>query len=84
MSSSSVPLKTRRVGDRCTLNPSRPQTSSYWCDVAVRRGGVSPGVVLVTRPWLKLTRSVAKGPRVAEQCAVIIPLLPLRQQEGYW
>ncbi|GFU68172.1 hypothetical protein TNCV_38821 [Trichonephila clavipes] len=28
MSSSSVPLKTRRVGERCTLNPSKVQTSS--------------------------------------------------------
>ncbi|GFU38292.1 hypothetical protein TNCV_2432891 [Trichonephila clavipes] len=31
MSSSPVPLKTRRVGQRCTLNPSRAETSSRWC-----------------------------------------------------
>ncbi|GFT64433.1 transposable element Tc1 transposase [Trichonephila clavipes] len=30
-SSSPVPLKTRRVGQRCTLNVSRTETSSQWC-----------------------------------------------------
>ncbi|GFS73981.1 uncharacterized protein TNCV_108571 [Trichonephila clavipes] len=34
-----VPLKTRRVGQRCTLNLSRVETSSHWCGVVVRRGG---------------------------------------------
>ncbi|GFX84421.1 uncharacterized protein TNCV_4135311 [Trichonephila clavipes] len=29
--SSPVPLKTRRVGQRCTLNLSRAETSSRWC-----------------------------------------------------
>ncbi|GFY23199.1 uncharacterized protein TNCV_3764391 [Trichonephila clavipes] len=38
-SSSLVPLKTRRVGQRCTLNLSRAETSSRWCGVVVRRGG---------------------------------------------
>ncbi|PRD29619.1 UNVERIFIED_CONTAM: hypothetical protein NCL1_28832 [Trichonephila clavipes] len=38
-SSSPVPLKTNRVGQRCTLNHSRAQTSSRWCGVVVRRGG---------------------------------------------
>ncbi|GFW26436.1 hypothetical protein TNCV_4506761 [Trichonephila clavipes] len=47
-SSNPVPLKTRRVGERCTLNLSRAQTSSRWCDVVVRRGGASSGVVLTT------------------------------------
>ncbi|GFV81493.1 uncharacterized protein TNCV_52171 [Trichonephila clavipes] len=37
--SSPVPLKTRRVGQRCTLNLSRAKTSSRWCGVVVRRGG---------------------------------------------
>ncbi|GFU72081.1 uncharacterized protein TNCV_2976661 [Trichonephila clavipes] len=37
-SSSPVPLKTRRVGQRCTLNLSRAETSSRWCGVIVRRG----------------------------------------------
>ncbi|GFT51682.1 uncharacterized protein TNCV_2421431 [Trichonephila clavipes] len=38
MGSSPVPLKTRRVGQRCTLNLSRAETSSRWCGVVVRRG----------------------------------------------
>ncbi|GFU98469.1 uncharacterized protein TNCV_3653001 [Trichonephila clavipes] len=47
-SSSPVPLKTCRVGQRCTLNLSRAETSSRWCGVVVRRGGASSGVVHVT------------------------------------
>ncbi|GFT11841.1 uncharacterized protein TNCV_1923621 [Trichonephila clavipes] len=39
MSSSPVPPKTRCVGQRCTLNLSRAETSFRWCDVVVRRGG---------------------------------------------
>ncbi|GFX97653.1 hypothetical protein TNCV_3065411 [Trichonephila clavipes] len=31
MSSSPVPLMTGRVGERCTLNLSRTETSSRWC-----------------------------------------------------
>ncbi|GFX59629.1 uncharacterized protein TNCV_3753941 [Trichonephila clavipes] len=38
ISSSSVPLKTRRVGERCSLNLLRAQTPSRWCGVVVRRG----------------------------------------------
>ncbi|GFU99250.1 uncharacterized protein TNCV_2739111 [Trichonephila clavipes] len=71
-SSSPVPLKTRRVGQRCTLNLSRAETSSRWCGVVVRRGGDNSGVVHVTRPWFKITWSVAKSLRVAEQCDVNI------------
>ncbi|GFV82096.1 uncharacterized protein TNCV_2789941 [Trichonephila clavipes] len=37
MSSSPVPLKTHRVGQRCTLNLSRAETSSRWRDVVVKR-----------------------------------------------
>ncbi|GFU71458.1 uncharacterized protein TNCV_2378451 [Trichonephila clavipes] len=40
LSSSPVPLKTRRLGELCSLNLSRAQTSSRWCGVVVRRGGV--------------------------------------------
>ncbi|GFW92296.1 uncharacterized protein TNCV_3541821 [Trichonephila clavipes] len=47
-SSSPVPLKTRHVGQRFTLNLSRAQTSSRWCGVVVWRGGASSGVVHVT------------------------------------
>ncbi|GFW81241.1 uncharacterized protein TNCV_375891 [Trichonephila clavipes] len=50
MRSIPVPLKTRRVGQRCTLNLSRAETSSRWCGVVVRRGGASSGVVHVTWP----------------------------------
>ncbi|GFW71614.1 uncharacterized protein TNCV_2548281 [Trichonephila clavipes] len=46
--SNPVPLKTRRVGQRCTLNLSRAETSSRWCGVVVRRGGARSGVVHVT------------------------------------
>ncbi|GFU59057.1 uncharacterized protein TNCV_2933541 [Trichonephila clavipes] len=46
--SSPVPLKTRRVGQRCTLNLSRAETSSRRCGVGVRRRGASSGVVHVT------------------------------------
>ncbi|GFS67320.1 uncharacterized protein TNCV_2902901 [Trichonephila clavipes] len=46
--SSPVPLKTRRVGQRCTLNLSRAETSSRWCGVVVRRGDASSGVIHVT------------------------------------
>ncbi|GFW30399.1 focal adhesion kinase 1 [Trichonephila clavipes] len=38
MSSSPIPLKTRCVGQRCTLNLSRAETSSRWCGVVARRG----------------------------------------------
>ncbi|GFY22764.1 uncharacterized protein TNCV_2180251 [Trichonephila clavipes] len=37
-SSSPVPLKIHRVGERCSLNLSRAQTSSCWSDVVVKRG----------------------------------------------
>ncbi|GFV60966.1 uncharacterized protein TNCV_996991 [Trichonephila clavipes] len=35
-SSCPVPLKTHRVGQRCTLNLSRAETSNRWCGVVVR------------------------------------------------
>ncbi|GFU93229.1 histone-lysine N-methyltransferase SETMAR [Trichonephila clavipes] len=47
-SSSPLPLKIRRVGERCSLNLSRAQTSSRWWGVLVRRMGASSGLVLVT------------------------------------
>ncbi|GFV75856.1 hypothetical protein TNCV_1454531 [Trichonephila clavipes] len=48
ISSSPVPLKTRRVGQRCTLNLSRAETSSRWFGVVVRRGSASSDVVHVS------------------------------------
>ncbi|GFW80701.1 hypothetical protein TNCV_3235531 [Trichonephila clavipes] len=47
-SSSPLPLKTRPVGERCTLNLSRAETSSRWCGVVVRRCDTSSGVVFIT------------------------------------
>ncbi|GFU36705.1 transposable element Tcb2 transposase [Trichonephila clavipes] len=46
MSSSPVPLKTRRVRQRCTLNLLRAETSFLWCGVAEECA--SSGVVHVT------------------------------------
>ncbi|GFW58320.1 hypothetical protein TNCV_2634941 [Trichonephila clavipes] len=43
-----VPQKTRRVGERCTLNLSRAQMSARWCGVVARKGGASSCVDLVT------------------------------------
>ncbi|GFY32470.1 uncharacterized protein TNCV_3559781 [Trichonephila clavipes] len=65
MSSSPVPLKTRRVGRRCTLNLSRAETSSRWCGGVVRRGGCQ----LRCRPrhLTILQNYVIRRPRVAEQ-----------------
>ncbi|GFW30314.1 hypothetical protein TNCV_3850851 [Trichonephila clavipes] len=39
MNSGPVPLKTCRVGQRCTFNLSQAETSSRWCGVVVRREG---------------------------------------------
>ncbi|GFV79017.1 uncharacterized protein TNCV_3687241 [Trichonephila clavipes] len=47
-SSSPVTLKSRRVGQRCTLNLSRAETSSRWCGVLVRRGVGVPDQVSST------------------------------------
>ncbi|GFX85098.1 uncharacterized protein TNCV_4979531 [Trichonephila clavipes] len=48
MSSSPVPLKTRRVGQRCRLNLSRAETSLRWCGVAVRKGAANSGKLIKT------------------------------------
>ncbi|GFV92232.1 uncharacterized protein TNCV_1896681 [Trichonephila clavipes] len=71
-SSSPVPLKTRRVGQRCTLNLSRAETSSRWCGVEVRRGGCQLRCRLCHLTMVQNYLSVAKSPRVAEQCVVNI------------
>ncbi|GFT17090.1 uncharacterized protein TNCV_4738221 [Trichonephila clavipes] len=70
MSSSPVPLKTRRGGQRCTLNLSRAQTSSRWCGVVVRERGCQ----LRCRPrHLTMVQNyVVRRPRVTEQCDVNI------------
>ncbi|GFS91621.1 hypothetical protein TNCV_1140201 [Trichonephila clavipes] len=46
--------------------------SSRWYGVVVKRGGASLGDALVIRPFFKITRSITKSPRVAEQCDVNI------------
>ncbi|GFY04620.1 protein tyrosine phosphatase type IVA 1 [Trichonephila clavipes] len=46
--------------------------SSPWCDMVVRRKGASSGVILVTLPWFKMTRSIAKSSCAVEQCNVNI------------
>ncbi|GFW60394.1 uncharacterized protein TNCV_942611 [Trichonephila clavipes] len=63
-SSSPVPLKSPRVGQRCTLNLSRAETSSRWCGVVVRRGGCQ----LRRRPrhLTMVQNDVAESPRVAK------------------
>ncbi|GFY20698.1 uncharacterized protein TNCV_1119321 [Trichonephila clavipes] len=81
-SSSPVPVKTRCVGQRCTLNVSRAETSFRRCGVVVRRGGASSGVVHITSPWFKMTWSVAKSPRVAKQCDVNIQSINLSALPG--
>ncbi|GFV19031.1 hypothetical protein TNCV_4759161 [Trichonephila clavipes] len=48
MSSSPLPLKTRRVRQICLLNLSRAQASSRWYGVVIRRGGASSSVIHVT------------------------------------
>ncbi|GFT19276.1 uncharacterized protein TNCV_303781 [Trichonephila clavipes] len=41
MSTNPVPLKTYRVGQQCTLNLLRAETSSSWCGMVVRRGSAA-------------------------------------------
>ncbi|GFU26769.1 uncharacterized protein TNCV_1838261 [Trichonephila clavipes] len=65
MSSGTVPLKIRPVGQRCTLNLSRAEKFSRWCGVVVWRECTSSGVKHVTWPWFKITWFVANCPRVA-------------------
>ncbi|GFW80943.1 hypothetical protein TNCV_3780221 [Trichonephila clavipes] len=63
MSSSVVPLKTRHLRKRCTLNLSRAQTSSRWRGVVIRRG-VSAHASSSSLDHSSKLRS----PRVGEQC----------------
>ncbi|GFT77213.1 hypothetical protein TNCV_4239291, partial [Trichonephila clavipes] len=67
-SSSPVPLNTRRVGERYTLNLSRAQTSSCWSGVVVKRGQLKyrPRHLTIVQNY----EVVSKSPRVAEQCDV--------------
>ncbi|GFV49067.1 uncharacterized protein TNCV_5065511 [Trichonephila clavipes] len=69
-SSSPVPLKILRVGERCTLNLSRAQTSSCWSGVVVKRGHLKyrPRHLIMVQNY----EVVSKSPRVVEQCDVNI------------
>ncbi|GFS83544.1 hypothetical protein TNCV_66851 [Trichonephila clavipes] len=62
--------KDRRVGQRGTLNLSRAETSSRWCGVVVRRGVPAQVSSTSLDHGSKITWSVAKSPRAAEQCDV--------------
>ncbi|GFW23748.1 uncharacterized protein TNCV_2032911 [Trichonephila clavipes] len=66
--SSQLPQKTRRVGERCTLNLSRAQTCSRWCGVVVRRERVPAQVLSSSLEHGSKGAYEAKSPRVAEQC----------------
>ncbi|GFU34584.1 hypothetical protein TNCV_1993141 [Trichonephila clavipes] len=70
-SSSPVQLKNRRVGEKCTLNLSRAQTSSCWSGVAVERDQLKyrPRHLTMVQNY---TSSVSKSLRVAEQFDVNI------------
>ncbi|GFV25565.1 uncharacterized protein TNCV_683951 [Trichonephila clavipes] len=63
MRSIPVPLKTRRVGQRCTLNLSRAETSSRWCGVVVGEG-VPAQVSSTSMSWFKL-----RGPSPKPSCS---------------
>ncbi|GFU70415.1 hypothetical protein TNCV_3442321 [Trichonephila clavipes] len=54
---------------RCTLNKSRLKRPPV---VHAGEGDTNSSVVLVTYPRFKITRTVAKSPRVVEQCDVNI------------
>ncbi|GFV50793.1 uncharacterized protein TNCV_4237481 [Trichonephila clavipes] len=71
-SSSTVQLKTRRVGKRCTLNLSRAQMSSRWCGVVVRRGVPAQVSCTSLDHGSKLRGPSPKSPPVAEQCDSLV------------
>ncbi|GFV21714.1 hypothetical protein TNCV_164451 [Trichonephila clavipes] len=71
---SPVPLKSRRVGERCTLNLSRAETSSHSCDV--EKEGVQAQVSSTSLDHgSKLRGPSPKSSREAEQCDVNIHTL---------
>ncbi|GFU03939.1 hypothetical protein TNCV_198291 [Trichonephila clavipes] len=54
------PIDTDR---RFSVKYVETQTSSRWCGVEVWRGGETSGVILVTSPLLKITRSITNSSR---------------------
>ncbi|GFU85319.1 uncharacterized protein TNCV_2386241 [Trichonephila clavipes] len=81
-SSSPVPLKTHRVGERCTLNLSRAQTSSRWCGVVVRRG-VPAQVSSSSLDHCSKLRGPSPKALVYLNSATFIFTHSLKQHEGY-
>ncbi|GFU85700.1 uncharacterized protein TNCV_3181881 [Trichonephila clavipes] len=77
-SSNPEPLKTRRVGQRCTLNLSRAETSSRWCGVVVRRDIVIDKM----KSGLGLKSFWLEYSKYSHQAA--IPLVRLVEGEGSW
>ncbi|GFV14574.1 hypothetical protein TNCV_3999251 [Trichonephila clavipes] len=57
---------------RYTLNLSRAEASFGWCGMVVRRGGCQLRCRPLHLTKIQITWSVAKSPRVAEQCDVNI------------
>ncbi|GFW29479.1 hypothetical protein TNCV_744211 [Trichonephila clavipes] len=68
MSSSPIPLKTRRVGQRCTENLSRAETSTRWYGVVVRRGGVSSASAVPTQE-----KFIEENVRIKNAIAAAVP-----------
>ncbi|GFS57462.1 hypothetical protein TNCV_1401471 [Trichonephila clavipes] len=61
---------------RDALKSVEAQASSCWCGVEVRRRSTSSGVIRVST---KITRSVAKSPRVADSATLIVNQSPRHQ-----
>ncbi|GFY28017.1 hypothetical protein TNCV_4563691 [Trichonephila clavipes] len=87
MSSSPVRLKTRRVGERCTLNLSRAQTFFRWCGVVVRyRSPVSGSVITQVAAPVAWPRIIANSPTRANHTegVTVIPSLVGRRDPVAW
>ncbi|GFU67972.1 hypothetical protein TNCV_2823151 [Trichonephila clavipes] len=62
-----MPVKTHHLEGAVARKISQDSNSSCWGGVEVRRGVICSGVIFVSEPWFKITRSVANNPRVALQ-----------------
>ncbi|GFS96347.1 hypothetical protein TNCV_16911 [Trichonephila clavipes] len=82
--SSPVPLKTRRVGQRCTLNLSRAQTFSRWHGVAAVAEwyryrtvacfvtGSSPVPLKTRRVGQRCTLNLSRAETYSRWCGVVV------------
>ncbi|GFS59163.1 uncharacterized protein TNCV_70351 [Trichonephila clavipes] len=66
-SSSPVPLKTRRVGQRCTLNMSRAKMSSRW-EIGSRVGRNQTTVMRICDRWMQVGMTDRRGRSHPPQC----------------